>query len=79
MTNRKSALVPFEPNRTRVDETLAALEAVAHLGPGACRPAGLDGREGRPPDELVAPNGLLDLRSGSLLQRLTQRYSRRRR
>jgi P4 family phage/plasmid primase-like protien len=57
--------MPFQPNRSSVGETLAALKAVAHLAPEIDPPHWLDGRaEG----ELIAfPNGLLDIRSGKLL------------
>jgi putative DNA primase/helicase len=59
--------VPFRPNRNSVGETLAALEAVAHLDPDLEVPCWLNGRSDLPPKELIAfPNGILDLRDNKL-------------
>jgi P4 family phage/plasmid primase-like protien len=60
--------VPFQPNRSAVGETLAALKAVAILAPNIAAPSWLGGgRERLPPEDVISfPNGLLDLRDNKL-------------
>jgi putative DNA primase/helicase len=69
-SHRKDAVlktVPFDPNRNSVGETLAALQAIAHLNPDFEMPCWLNGRKGMPPNELIAfPNGILNLRDNKL-------------
>jgi hypothetical protein len=63
----KQEIVPFQPDRNSVGETLAALKAVAHLNPDTETPCWLNGRDDLSVDALIAfPNGLLDLRSNIL-------------
>ena len=50
-----------------MNETRGALRAVAHVLPNTNQPCWLDGRDGPDPSDLVSfPNGILDLRTGSL-------------
>lgn len=60
--------VRFQPNRSSVAETLAALKALSILDPNVVSPSWLDGgREKLPPEEIISfPNGLLDLRDNKL-------------
>jgi putative DNA primase/helicase len=65
--NAKFVIVPFNPNRASVGETLAALRSIAHLDPDLEMPCWLNGRNTLPPKELIAfPNGILDLRDNKL-------------
>jgi P4 family phage/plasmid primase-like protien len=65
--NAKFEIVPFNPNRASVGETLAALRSIAHLDPDLEMPCWLNGRDSLPPKELIAfPNGILDLRDNKL-------------
>ena len=59
----KPEIVPFQPDKNSVSETMAALKAVVHLNPELDAPCWLNGRDDLAPDALIAfPNGLLDLR-----------------
>jgi P4 family phage/plasmid primase-like protien len=60
------AQMPFQPNRTSVAETIAALRAVVMRDPKIATPSWLNG-ETRPPEHLISfPNGILDLRDNRL-------------
>lgn len=59
--------MPFQPNRTSVAETIAALKAVTMLDPKIETPSWLDGGNKLPPEHLISfPNGILDLRDNRL-------------
>src|SRR5439155_7683930 len=63
---RGRSVVPFKPKPAGVKDTLAALEAVAHLDPDREMPCWLDGRQEPAPAHLVSfPNGVLDLATGT--------------
>jgi putative DNA primase/helicase len=66
-SNAPLKIMPFNPNRSSVGETLAALQSIAFLDSDLVMPCWLNGRKGMPPSELIAfPNGLLDLRDHTL-------------
>ena len=68
LVNRKGTIGPFLPDTKSTNETVGALEAVAHLDSDVSPPCWLDGRGDPSPSALISfPNGLLDWRAEKLL------------
>jgi putative DNA primase/helicase len=69
-------VVPFNPNRHRVDDVLDALRASANLPASVCAPAWLDHVPDLPADEILAcANGLLHLPTRQLVPHTPEFFS----
>jgi P4 family phage/plasmid primase-like protien len=67
-TRRKNMVVPYLPDRKRMGETLAALQAKSHISDNLEMPCWLNGRKAPSPSDLISfPNGLLNIETGHLL------------
>ena len=66
--NKDGELIPFNPNRYKVTDSLDALKAVSHLDRYREPPCWIDGRDGPSPAEIMpCENGLLHLPTETLL------------
>ena len=65
-TNDEGMVVPLNPNKNLVDETLASLGSISHIDTTKVPPCWLDGRDSGT-DLIAFPNGILNHRTGMLL------------